>query len=29
MRVVSTDGVALAVYEQGDPSRSTVVAVHG
>jgi NAD(P)-dependent dehydrogenase (short-subunit alcohol dehydrogenase family)/pimeloyl-ACP methyl ester carboxylesterase len=29
MRVVSTDGVALAVYEHGDPSRPTVVAVHG
>jgi NAD(P)-dependent dehydrogenase (short-subunit alcohol dehydrogenase family)/pimeloyl-ACP methyl ester carboxylesterase len=29
MRVVCTDGVALAVYEHGDPSRPTVVAVHG
>ena len=29
MRVVSTDGVALAVYEHGNPGRPTVVAVHG
>jgi NAD(P)-dependent dehydrogenase (short-subunit alcohol dehydrogenase family)/pimeloyl-ACP methyl ester carboxylesterase len=29
MRVVCTDGVTLAVYEHGDPSRPTVVAVHG
>lgn len=28
-RVVSTDGVSLAVYESGDPDRPTVVAVHG
>ena len=27
--VLSTDGVALAVYELGDPGRPTVVAVHG
>jgi pimeloyl-ACP methyl ester carboxylesterase len=27
--VVSTDGVALAVYETGDSARPTVVAVHG
>lgn len=29
MRVMSTDGVALAVYEHGDPHQPTVVAVHG
>jgi NAD(P)-dependent dehydrogenase (short-subunit alcohol dehydrogenase family)/pimeloyl-ACP methyl ester carboxylesterase len=29
MHVLSTDGVALAVYEHGDPERPTVVAVHG
>jgi len=28
-RVLSTDGVALAVYESGDPANPTVVAVHG
>ena len=27
--VLSSDGVALAVYETGDPDRPTVVAVHG
>lgn len=29
MRVTSTDGVGLAGYEHGDPSRPTIVAVHG
>ncbi len=29
MRVVCTDGVTLAGYEHGDPSRPTLVAVHG
>lgn len=28
-RVTSSDGVALAVYEHGDPSAPTVVAIHG
>jgi pimeloyl-ACP methyl ester carboxylesterase len=28
-RILSTDGVALAVYESGDPAKPTVVAVHG
>lgn len=28
-RVRSADGVQIAVYEQGDPTRPTVVAVHG
>jgi NAD(P)-dependent dehydrogenase (short-subunit alcohol dehydrogenase family)/pimeloyl-ACP methyl ester carboxylesterase len=28
-RVTSTDGVRLAVYESGDPTAPTVVAVHG
>ncbi|SFC91987.1 Pimeloyl-ACP methyl ester carboxylesterase [Nocardioides terrae] len=28
-RVLSTDGVALAVYESGDAANPTVVAVHG
>jgi NAD(P)-dependent dehydrogenase (short-subunit alcohol dehydrogenase family)/pimeloyl-ACP methyl ester carboxylesterase len=28
-RVTSTDGVTLAVYESGDPSAPTLVAVHG
>jgi pimeloyl-ACP methyl ester carboxylesterase len=28
-RVTSTDGVTLAVYEQGDPAAPTIVAIHG
>jgi len=28
MRVTSTDGVGLAVYEHGDPARPKGVAVH-
>ena len=28
-RVTSTDGVQLAVYEQGEPTAPTIVAVHG
>jgi NAD(P)-dependent dehydrogenase (short-subunit alcohol dehydrogenase family)/pimeloyl-ACP methyl ester carboxylesterase len=28
-RVTATDGVRLAVYEQGDPARPTIVCVHG
>ena len=28
-RTVNSDGVKLAVYEQGDPSRPTVLLVHG
>ncbi|MGH3262620.1 MAG: alpha/beta fold hydrolase [Trebonia sp.] len=29
MRVTSTDGVRLAVYSDGDPGATTIVAVHG
>jgi pimeloyl-ACP methyl ester carboxylesterase len=28
-RVTSSDGVTLAVYEQGDPTAPTIVAIHG
>ena len=28
-RVVASDGVSLAVYEHGDPTRPTILAVHG
>ncbi len=28
-RVVTTDGLTLAVTAQGDPERPTIVAVHG
>jgi pimeloyl-ACP methyl ester carboxylesterase len=29
LRVVSTDGAGIAVYEAGDPANPTIVAVHG
>ena len=28
-RTVTSDGVKLAVYEQGDPAKPTVLLVHG